>query len=117
MCDMDVPHPIPHDLAIELAQRFRLLSDPTRLRILDLLRDGEHTVQQLAELSGSTQQNVSKHLQQLRDGGVVGVRRDGVRAWHFVTDDAVFALCGIVCDAVQRTMRDEAARVEHLFET
>lgn len=96
---------------MEIAERFRILSDPTRLRILDVLREGEATVQQLTERIGGTQQNVSKHLQQLRAAGVVDVRRDGVRAWNCVADDSVFELCGLVCEGVERVATRRSSQI------
>ena len=67
------------DTALELiATRFRALSEPMRLRLLNLLMQGEHSVGQLVEASGSSQANVSKHLSLLREAGMVGVRKEGL---------------------------------------
>ena len=55
-------HPLPEALVQLIAQRFRVLSEPTRIKLLDRLREGESSVQELTELIGSSQQNVSKHL-------------------------------------------------------
>ena len=74
---MTFPHPIPDQLVILIARRFHLLAEPTRLRLLDRLRDGEATVQELADELGTSQQNVSKHLAMLADAGVLARRKDG----------------------------------------
>ena len=64
-----LPHPIPDDLAELIARRFRAIGEPMRVRILDLLRDGELSVNSLAEQLGAGQQNVSKHLSVLAETG------------------------------------------------
>jgi len=59
---MAVAHPLPDDLVELVAERFRALSEPTRIKLLDRLREREATVLELTELIGTTPQNVSKHL-------------------------------------------------------
>jgi DNA-binding transcriptional ArsR family regulator len=99
---MSVPHPLPPDVAGMLADRFRLLAEPTRLRLLDLLRDGERPVGALADEMGCTQANVSKHLALLADGGLVVRRKQGLHCYYAVSDPTVFALCETVCDGLRR---------------
>lgn len=60
---------------------FQAFSDPTRLRILYLLREGETCVGDLVEVLGVPQPTASRHLARLRDAGLVEVRRDG--RWSF----------------------------------
>ena len=91
-------HPLLSDEALELvAARFRALSDPKRLRILNLLMQGEHSVQELVEAAGLEQPSVSRHLAQLRREGVVQRRAEGNRAIYRIHDSTVIELCGIVC--------------------
>jgi DNA-binding transcriptional ArsR family regulator len=61
---------------------FEVLAQPIRRSMLDLLRDGEHLVGDLAEELGLTQPLTSKHLRVLRDAGLVTVRVDGPRRWY-----------------------------------
>ena len=61
---------------------FEVLAQPIRRSILDLLRDGEHLVGDMAERVGLTQPLASKHLRVLRDAGLVNVRVDGPRRWY-----------------------------------
>lgn len=83
--------------AIELiAGRFRLLSEPMRLRILHALRDGPMTVGELVGATGAGQANVSKHLSLLLDAGLVSRRKDGISAYYSVADVSVFDLCDVV---------------------
>jgi DNA-binding transcriptional ArsR family regulator len=96
-------------MALAIAERFRLLSEPTRLRLLDLMADGERSVGSLAEQLGCTQANVSKHLALLADAGLVHRRREGLHTYYGVADPAVFALCGQVCETLRRHADARAA--------
>jgi ArsR family transcriptional regulator len=98
---MSLPHPLPEDLAELIARRFRALSDPLRVRILDLLRDQELSVTALAEQLGAGQQNVSKHLALLTDSGMLARRKEGNRVYYRIADEAVFTLCEQVCGSLQ----------------
>lgn len=109
---MTLPHPLSDPLAELIARRFRVIGEPTRIRLLDRLRDGEATVQELTEALGASQQNVSKHLQVLLETGIVGRRKDGNRAYYSVADDGVFALCEHVCGSVRRQLDELSALVD-----
>ena len=61
---------------------FDVLADPSRRRILDLLRTREHMVGELVGDLGLSQPGVSKHLRVLRDAGLVHVRQDAQRRWY-----------------------------------
>jgi DNA-binding transcriptional ArsR family regulator len=69
-------------MLVGMAAPFDVLADPSRRRILDLLRTGDRTVGQLTELLGLTQPGTSKHLRVLRDAGLVRVRQDAQRRWY-----------------------------------
>ena len=98
---MQLPHPLPEDLAELIARRFRALGDPLRVRILDLLRDQELSVTVLAERLAAGQQNVSKHLAVLVDTGMLARRKDGNHVYYRIADEGVFALCEQVCGSLQ----------------
>lgn len=90
--------------ALELvASRFRVLGEPLRLRLLNHLRDGEKTVNDLVEIAETSQANVSKHLGILMTAGLVNRRKEGIFAYYYIADDLVFELCDLVCSR----MRDE----------
>ncbi|MBX3061956.1 MAG: metalloregulator ArsR/SmtB family transcription factor [Anaerolineae bacterium] len=61
---------------------FEALADPTRRRILDLLRDQPRLVGELVDLLAISQPGVSKHLRVLREAGLVRVRQDAQRHWY-----------------------------------
>ena len=108
---MSLPHPLPLDLAELIARRFRVLGDPLRVRMLDLLRDQELSVNALAEHLGAGQQNVSKHLALLADAGMLERRKDGNHVYYSIADTGVFALCEQVCGSVQSQLATLAALV------
>jgi DNA-binding transcriptional ArsR family regulator len=109
---MPLPSPLPPALIDLIAERFRVIGEPNRIRILERLRQGEASVQELADALGGSQQNVSKHLALLARAGVVGRRRVGTHAYYRITDESVFAMCEQVCGAVQRDIEALAAAVE-----
>lgn len=91
-------HPLLSDDALDLvAARFRLLADPSRLRILNVLMQGELPVQEITERTGLTQSNVSRHLGLMRREGLLERRADGVQAHYRINDPSVVRLCEIVC--------------------
>jgi ArsR family transcriptional regulator len=96
-----VAHPLPDDLVELIAERFRALAEPTRIKLLDRLRDGEASVLELTELVGTTQQNVSKHLVLLQHAGIVARRKQGNYAYYRITDETVYTLCEVVCGSLQ----------------
>jgi DNA-binding transcriptional ArsR family regulator len=61
---------------------FEVVAEPTRRRILDLLRERSRPVGELVELFGLSQPLISKHLRVLRDAGLVRVRQDAQRRWY-----------------------------------
>ena len=94
--------PVPAGLVEEVARRFALLADPTRLRILGaLLERGDTTVTELAEVVGEAPPNVSQHLSRLLAGAVVGRRRDGRTVRYSVADPTIRPLCELVCHALE----------------
>jgi len=98
---MAVSHPLPDDLVELIAERFRALSEPTRIKLLDRLREGEASVLELTAAIGTTEQNVSKHLGVLQRAGIVARRKQGNFAYYRIVDEGVLALCESVCGSLQ----------------
>jgi DNA-binding transcriptional ArsR family regulator len=65
-----------------VASTFEILAEPTRRRILDLLRERERSVGELVDRLTLSQPGVSKHLRVLRDAGLVQVRIEAQRRWY-----------------------------------
>ena len=97
-----VPHPLPEPLAELIAERFRVLSEPMRIRLLDQLREGDATVGELQGATGASQQNVSKHLSVLLRNGIVSRRKEGNFSRYSIADEGVFDLCEQVCGGLRR---------------
>lgn len=98
-------------------QLYRLLADPTRLRILALVAEEELTVGELAELLDESQPNVSRQSAQLRGGGLVIDRRHGTRSFIRVVDGAIAD--PVVSDALGegRRLCLEEGRLERISST
>ena len=86
----------------QVAAYFQALSEPTRLQILNLLRQGERNVGELAQLCGYTSANVSRHLAFLTREGLVARESRGTSAYYRIADQSVYALCDLVCGNIAR---------------
>ncbi len=92
-----------------IARRFRALADPTRLRILNLLRNqDEAAVGEIAERVGGSQQNVSKHLAALHAEGFVARRKQGTSSLYRISDPGVHQ----ICDGVSSGLEAQLAGLE-----
>lgn len=94
--------PMTPELLELVAERFKALAEPARLRILNALRAREMTVSEIMEATGLGQANVSKHLQLLAALGFVGRRKEGLYAFYRLADDDVFRLCDLMCGRLAR---------------
>lgn len=95
-----------------VAQRFRLLGEPMRLRILQLLEAGEMPVNEIVENLKSSQPNISKHLQALCQGGLIDRRREGLNIFYSIADPMVFKLCDLVCSSATEQTRARLAEMD-----
>ena len=96
---------VPTELIEQAAERFRLLSDPTRLRLLNELDDiDELAVGELAERAGVGLSNTSKHLHQLEREGIVAKRRSGTTILYRIADPTLAALCDLVCSGLRQRL-------------
>ena len=80
------------ELFQQLARIGTALSSGTRLEFLELLAQGEHSVDQLATMTGVTVANTSQHLQRLRQAGLVAGRKEGQYVFYQLTGDTVVGL-------------------------
>ncbi len=85
---MQLVNPDSSGLAVK-AKFFRGFSDPSRLSIIEALRDGPHTVGEIIAATGLSQSNVSNHLGCLRGCGLVVAERDGRFMTYHLSDDRV----------------------------
>ena len=102
---------MPPEALEQVASYFQVLAEPTRLRILNLLRSGERNVGERAQLCGYTAANISRHLSLMSKHGLVARESRGTSVYYRVTDESVDALCDLVCGNIARRLeRDSAAR-------
>jgi DNA-binding transcriptional ArsR family regulator len=112
MADPQVPHPLPEPLIELVAERFRVLGEPMRIKLLDRLSEGAASVSELQEALGASQQNVSKHLGILHGAGMVSRTKDGNRTVYAISDPDVFELCELVCGGVRRRLDELGAALQ-----
>lgn len=101
-----VPHPLPEPLVDLLAQRFRVLGEPMRIKLLDHLREGGASVGELQAAVDASQQNLSKHLGILHAAGMVSRTKQGNRTLWAISDPSVFELCDQVCGGLRRQVAE-----------
>jgi len=94
----------------QVAAYFQALSEPTRLHILNLLRQGERSVGELAQLCGYSSANISRHLALLTQHGLVKRESRGNSAIYSIADESVYALCDLVCGSIARQLDRTASR-------
>ena len=92
-----------YEMQVRICKAF---ANATRLRILDLLAKGEHTVSDLQEHLGITTANVSQHLAILKSAGVVSARRDGKQIYCSLTLPEVKQACQLIRDVLRAQIRD-----------
>lgn len=92
-----------------IADRFRLLSEPSRLRLVYSLRDGEMSVTELTMKIGTSQPNISKQLRMLQDSGILGRRQLGNTVYYSIQDESIFRLCEVVCNSLEEKLKRQAS--------
>jgi len=101
-----VTHPLPEPLIELVAQRFRVLGEPMRIKLLDRLSEGEASVGELQEAVGASQQNVSKHLAILHAANMVSRTKQGNRTVYAISDPVLYDLCDLVCGGMRREIKE-----------
>ena len=91
---------LPEQAIDRVANYFQALAEPTRLRILNLLREAEHKVGELAQACGYTAANMSRHLTVLTQQGFVKRECRGTSVYYQIADPTIYALCDLVCDRI-----------------
>lgn len=91
-----------------VAGRFKVLAEPLRLQILQVLEGGESSVTAVTNAVRSTQPNVSKHLKILQDEGLVTKRSEGNTVYYRIADESVFALCDLVCGSLKEKFTERS---------
>ncbi len=107
---------LPKEALEKVASYFQALSEPTRLSLLNLLRGGERNVGELAQLTGFTPANVSRHLALLTSHGLVRRESRGTSAYYRIADPSVYQLCDLVCGNLARQFDRVATERAHFVD-
>ncbi len=111
-----MPETIPDELLDLMAEKFRMLADPTRLAILRSLMAGERSVGQVVAETHRGQANVSKHLKLMAESGLVARRKEGLQVFYRLDDPLVDQLCHLVCDTIRQNVQAELEQKRRLLE-
>lgn len=97
---------------VMIAERFKVLAEPMRLKILHALWDDERTVGEIIDAVGGLQANVSKHLGVLQQAGLVSRRKDGLRVFYRIADPTVFDICEVVCESLHDRLSQQIDEIQ-----
>ena len=103
--------PVTDEALVLIASWFRTLAEPSRLKILRVLEEGEKNITEIVDATGLTQANVSRHVQSLVDAGMVGRRREGLAAICFITDPSIADLCDNVCTNLLKRLSNQVKKL------
>ncbi len=106
---------IKEELFEEVASHFSLLCEPTRLKILNSLCNGEKSVGQIVTSIASTQANVSKQIGLLYRGKILAKRKEGTQVFYRIDDQRTLLFCQSVCREISDRMGIES--VVHVMDT
>ena len=111
-----MPQQIPDEVLEVMASKFRMLSDPTRLSILrTLMEQGERNVGQVVEATGGSQANISKHLKQLAEAGLIARRKEGLNVLYRLDDPVIEKICHLVCQTILKEFKAQARQGHKLL--
>ncbi|WP_036216237.1 MULTISPECIES: ArsR/SmtB family transcription factor [Massilia] len=103
----------------QVSNYFSLLSEPTRLKILHALCNGERSVGAIVTQLGATQANVSRQLNMLYRARILGRRKDGAQVYYRIEDQNTIALCRTVCnhmaEKVKKSRQIDQAALENFM--
>jgi ArsR family transcriptional regulator len=102
MSDTKNPPLVPSGMLTRVARRLKIMGEPVRLELLNLLRmHGELSVQALVDASGQRQANVSKHLGIMMREGLVQRRKEGVKAFYSLADPSIPGICVLITNQLR----------------
>lgn len=104
--------PLSEDVLQLVAQRFAVLAEPMRLRLIQALFEGERNVTELVAATGGTQANVSRHLQTLTGAHILARRKEGLQVFYRIADPTIPKLCELVCGSLEKTLTRQVAHFD-----
>ena len=97
------------------AEICKVFTNPKRLEIISLLRDGEKTVNDLTELAGVPQANVSQHLTVLRQNNVVTTRRNGANIYYKIANPKILQACDLMREVLLEKLAENEELVKRML--
>ncbi len=97
------------------AEICKVFTNPKRLEIISLLRDGERTVNELTELAGVSQANVSQHLTVLRQNNVVTTRRNGANIYYKIANPKILQACDLMREVLLEQLKENEKLVKRML--
>jgi DNA-binding transcriptional ArsR family regulator len=97
------------DLSAEI---LKAIAQPTRLRIIELLRDGEHCVCEIFPAIGHEQSNTSRHLQMMLKSGILTQRKDGLKIYYALRHPEILQIVELAEMVVQREAEQAIAMLK-----
>lgn len=92
-----------------VARLFEVLAEPTRLDILQNLKQKSLSVNEIVSATDCKQANVSKQLGILHDAGLLDRRREGNQVFYSIADPMIFDLCALVCGKLRKDAQQQLA--------
>lgn len=99
---------IDKDLIDFESQFLKAIAQPTRLKILYFLRDGEKCACKIIPKMKEDQSSISRHLTSLKNAGILESRKEGVSVYYKIKDRRVFSILGLVDDMLKAQVKEEA---------
>ena len=96
------PKKLDREALEKVAEVFKAFSEPTRLQIIQELKEGPRSVSELVDALATSQANVSKQLRTLYDAEILKKEKDGTMVFYSIDDNTVFPLCDLVCQKLNR---------------
>ena len=109
--DMTKHRPLSEEAIALVTQRFSVLAEPMRLRLIQALMDGERNVSELVAAVGGTQANISRHLHTLTAAHIVTRRKEGLHVFYKIGDPSIPRLCELVCGSLEKTLSRQAGHL------
>lgn len=104
-------HELSPDNLDDIAAMLRAIAEPSRLRILQCLHQGEKSVGQIVEQTGGLQANTSKQLKHLQSVRLIQHRKEGSTVYYRISDSCVYRMCESICDGYVRLLSKKLKRV------
>ncbi|HEY9204504.1 MAG TPA: metalloregulator ArsR/SmtB family transcription factor [Candidatus Methanoperedens sp.] len=97
------------------AEICKVFTNPKRLEIISLLRDGEKTVNELTELACVPQANISQHLTVLRQNNVVTTRRNGANIYYKIANPKILQACDLMREVLLEQLKENEKLVKRML--